>query len=119
MTSARSGGLSLKTLLIAGAASADRRVRRSRCSGSPGTVFAAAMTPIIVAVVTEVLRRPVDTVSAVRVAPHRRRHADPSSRRAGSRGAVRPARPAAAEDARGAAADADDAAAPSTSRAAG
>ena len=33
----------------------------------PGTVFAAAMTPIVVALVSELLRRPVDTVSSVRV----------------------------------------------------
>jgi hypothetical protein len=32
----------------------------------PGTVFAAAMTPIIVTLVSELLHRPVDTVSAVR-----------------------------------------------------
>jgi hypothetical protein len=58
------GGLSLKTLLIAGAASATAAFLVPRI-WEPGTVFAAAMTPIIVTVVTELLRRPVDTVGAV------------------------------------------------------
>ncbi len=60
------GGLSAKTLLIAGAASAAAALVIPML-WRPGTVFAAAMTPIVVALVTEILRRPVDTVSAVRV----------------------------------------------------
>jgi hypothetical protein len=60
------GGLSVKTLLIAGAASATAALVIPMV-WEPGTVFAAAMTPVVVALVSEMLRRPVDTVSAVRV----------------------------------------------------
>jgi hypothetical protein len=60
------GGLSVKTLLIAGAASAAAALVIP-IVWRPGTVFAAAMTPVVVALVSELLRRPVDTVSAVRV----------------------------------------------------
>jgi hypothetical protein len=60
------GGLSVKTLLIAGVASATAALVIPML-WEPGTVFAAAMTPIIVALVSEMLRRPADTVSAVRV----------------------------------------------------
>jgi hypothetical protein len=60
------GGLSAKTLLIAGAASAAAALLIPML-WRPGTVFAAAMTPVVVALVSEVLRRPVETVSAVRV----------------------------------------------------
>ena len=59
------GGLSAKTLLIAGAASAVAAFVIPML-WRPGTVFAAAMTPIVVALVSELLRRPVDTVSSVR-----------------------------------------------------
>ena len=61
-----SGGLSVKTLVIAGAASAVAAFVIP-VFWRPGTVFAAAMTPIIVALVSEAIRRPVDTVGAVRV----------------------------------------------------
>ena len=57
-------GISVKTLLIAAAASAIAAFVVPQF-WEPGTVFAAAMTPIIVTVVSEVLKRPVDTVSAV------------------------------------------------------
>ncbi len=60
------GGLSVKTLLIAGAASAAAAIVIPML-WRPGTVFAAAMTPIVVALVSELLRRPVETVSSVRV----------------------------------------------------
>ncbi len=60
------GGLSVKTLLIAGAASAAAALVIPML-WRPGTVFAAAMTPVVVALVSEVLRRPVETVSAARV----------------------------------------------------
>jgi hypothetical protein len=60
------GGLSVKTLVIAGAASAVAAFVIP-LFWRPGTVFAAAMTPIIVALVSEAIRRPVDTVSAVTV----------------------------------------------------
>jgi hypothetical protein len=59
------GGLSVKTLLIAGAASAVAALVVPML-WEPGTVFAAAMTPVIVALVSELLHRPVNTVSAVR-----------------------------------------------------
>ena len=58
-------GLSVKTLLIAAAASAAAAIVIPLL-WRPGTVFAAATTPIVVALVTEMLRRPVDTVSSVR-----------------------------------------------------
>jgi hypothetical protein len=58
-------GLSPKTLLIAGAASATAAIVIPML-WRPGTVFAAAMTPIVVALVTELLHRPVETVSAAR-----------------------------------------------------
>ena len=60
----QSSGLSLTTLLIAGAASATAAFVVPMF-WQTGTVFAAAMSPIIVAVVTELLKKPVDTVSAV------------------------------------------------------
>ena len=60
------GGLSLRTLLIAAAASATAALV-IQMFWRPGTVFAAAMTPIIVAIVSEMLSRPVETVSSVRV----------------------------------------------------
>jgi hypothetical protein len=60
------GGLSIKTLLIAGAASAAAAFVVPMF-WRPGTVYAAAMTPVIVALVTELLNRPVETVSAVKV----------------------------------------------------
>ncbi len=53
------GGLSLKTLAIAGAASATAAFLVPMI-WQPGTVFAAAMTPIIVTVMTELLRRPAE-----------------------------------------------------------
>jgi hypothetical protein len=58
------GGLSVKTLLIAGAASAVTAVV-GPLLWRPGTLIAAALTPIIVALVTEALKKPVDTVTAV------------------------------------------------------
>ena len=60
------GGLSVKTLLIAGAASAVAALLIPLI-WRPGTVFAAAMTPVIVALVSELLRKPVETVSTVAV----------------------------------------------------
>ena len=60
-------GLSLHTLLIAGAASAAAAFLIPLL-WEPGTLFAAAMTPIIVALVTEALKRPAETVKGVRAA---------------------------------------------------
>ena len=78
------GGLSAKTLLIAGAASAAAAIVIPML-WRPGTVFAAAMTPIVVALVSELLRRPVETVSAVRVRRTAARHRDPRPAAARSR----------------------------------
>ena len=58
------GGLSVKTLLIAGTASAVAAFVIPML-WRPGTVFAAAMTPIVVALVSELLNRPVEKVSSV------------------------------------------------------
>jgi hypothetical protein len=57
-------GLSFKTLLIAAAASATAAYVVPLI-WKPGTVYAAAMTPIIVTIVSELLKRPADTVSKV------------------------------------------------------
>ena len=60
-------GLSLNTLMIAGAASAAAAFIIPLL-WEPGTLFAAAMTPIVVALVTEGLKRPTETVKTVRAA---------------------------------------------------
>jgi hypothetical protein len=60
------GGLSVRTLLIAGSASAIAAIVVP-FFWERGTVFAAAMTPVIVALATEALKRPVEAVSSVRV----------------------------------------------------
>jgi hypothetical protein len=57
-------GLSIKTLLIAGAASASAALVVP-LFWKPGTVFAAAMTPVIISIVSELLKRPTEKVSAV------------------------------------------------------
>jgi hypothetical protein len=57
-------GLSIKTLLIAGAASATAALVVP-LFWRPGTVFAAAMTPVIVSVVSELLKRPTEKVTTV------------------------------------------------------
>jgi hypothetical protein len=60
----RQSGLSLPTLLIAGASSAAAAFIIPLL-WKPGTVFAAAMTPVIVALVSEGLKRPTETVKTV------------------------------------------------------
>jgi hypothetical protein len=60
----RQSGLSIKTLLIAGAASASAALVVP-LFWKPGTVFAAAMTPVIVSVVSELLKHPTEKVSSV------------------------------------------------------
>jgi hypothetical protein len=60
------GGLSVRTLLIAGASSAIAAFVVPMV-WERGTVFAAAMTPVIVALASEALSRPVEAVSTVRV----------------------------------------------------
>jgi hypothetical protein len=59
------GGLSLRTLAIASAASLAAAMVTSRLF-PPGTIYTAAMTPVLVAAVSEVLSRPVDRVSEIR-----------------------------------------------------
>jgi hypothetical protein len=59
------GGLSAKTLLIAASGSAAAAFLVPLL-WQPGTVIAAAMTPIVVAIVSEALKRPAERVSAVR-----------------------------------------------------
>jgi hypothetical protein len=59
------GGLSLRTLVIASAASLTAAMATSRLF-PPGTIYASALTPVIVAAVSEMLARPVDRVSELR-----------------------------------------------------
>jgi hypothetical protein len=56
------GGISLQTLLIASLASAAASFAASRIWGA-GTLVSAAATPVVVALVSEFLRRPVQTVA--------------------------------------------------------
>ena len=58
-------GLSLRTLAIASAASLTAALLTSRVF-PPGTIYASALTPVIVAAVSELLNRPVDRVSELR-----------------------------------------------------
>lgn len=62
------GGISLATLVIASAASATAALVVSRTWGT-GTLIGAAVTPIIVAVVTELLRRPATRLPDLRPPP--------------------------------------------------
>lgn len=66
----RSSGVSLQTLIIASIASAAAAYGASRIWGT-GTLISAAITPVAVAIVSELLRRPVQTVatSAKRIPP--------------------------------------------------
>src|SRR3954454_1063489 len=57
--------LSVRTLAIASVASAAAAVVTSRLWG-PGTALAAAVTPVIVAIVSELLDRPAEHVSRIR-----------------------------------------------------
>lgn len=59
------GGLSLRTLVIASAASLAAAMVSSRLF-PPGTIYASAVTPVIVAAVSEMLHRPVDRVTQLR-----------------------------------------------------
>ena len=66
----RGSGVSLQTLIIASIASAAAAYGASRIWGT-GTLISAAVTPVVVALVSEFLRRPVETVatSAKRLPP--------------------------------------------------
>src|SRR3954470_8842764 len=83
----KSSGLSLQTLLIS-AAAAVAAATIVPMIWERGTVLATAMTPIIVALVSEGLKKPVQHVSAV--APR-------VARRSGTGAAVRRYEPAAAD----------------------
>jgi hypothetical protein len=74
------GGISMQTLIIASVASAVSSYTCSKIWG-PGTLFSAAASPIIVAFVSEFVRRPVTQVSstAQRVSPLRYRPQSPST----------------------------------------
>ena len=82
----KSGGLSIETLLVS-AAAAVIAATVVPMFWEHGTIFATAMTPVIVALVSEGLRKPVQTVSAV--APR-------VARRSGTGAAVRRFDPSAA-----------------------
>src|SRR3954469_516201 len=82
----KSSGLSLQTLLISAVAAAAAATLVPMI-WARGTILATAMTPVIVALVSEGLRKPVETVSAV--APR-------VARRSGTGAAVRRYDPAAA-----------------------
>src|SRR4051812_47076747 len=58
-------GLSLRTLVIASAASLTAAMVTSRLF-PPGTIYASAVTPVIVTAVSEMLKRPADRVSELR-----------------------------------------------------
>lgn len=64
------GGISVTTLVVASAASATAALVVSRTWGT-GTLIGAAVTPIIVAVVTELLRRPATRLPDLRPPPAR------------------------------------------------
>ncbi len=93
----RRGGISVGTLAVAAAASAAASYTASHVWGS-GTVLSAALTPVIVALVSEFLRRPVDRVAATaqRVAPVVPR--TPPGPSGPAAGAPRPPEPARAPD---------------------
>src|SRR5215216_6301178 len=80
------GGLSVQTLLIS-AAAAVAAATVVPMIWERGTILATAMTPVVVALVSEALRKPVQTVSTV--APR-------VTRRSGTGAAVRRSDPAAA-----------------------
>jgi len=60
----KSGGLSLQTLLISACAAA-AAATIVPLFWQRGTIFATAMTPVLVAVISEALRKPVETVKTV------------------------------------------------------
>src|SRR4051812_49538849 len=82
----KSGGLSTQPLLIS-AAAAVAAATIVPMIWERGTILATAMTPVIVALVSEGLRKPVETVSSV--APR-------VARRSGTGAALRRPEPAAA-----------------------
>jgi hypothetical protein len=59
------GGLSLQTLAVASAASVTAAMVTARLF-PPGTIYASALMPVLVAAVSELLHRPANRVSALR-----------------------------------------------------
>jgi hypothetical protein len=59
------GGISLRTLIIASLASATAAIVTARL-WKQGTVISAAMTPVIVGIVSELLHRPAEKVTQIR-----------------------------------------------------
>src|SRR3954454_15238839 len=74
-------GLSLQTLVLAAASSAAAAIIVSHVWKN-GTVVAAAMTPVIVAIVKELLAKPMDSEIVRRPVQQVSRVASPSRRRA-------------------------------------
>ena len=60
------GGLSLQTVVVASLASASAALLTSRLLPPGATIFTAAMTPVIVAVVSDLLHRPARRVHELR-----------------------------------------------------
>ena len=60
------GGLSLQTVIVASLASATAAIVTSRLLPPGATIFTAAMTPVIVAVVSDLLHRPARRVTELR-----------------------------------------------------
>ncbi|MEA2298371.1 MAG: hypothetical protein QOF77_1307 [Solirubrobacteraceae bacterium] len=95
----RRGGISLQTLLVAAGASAVASFTVSHLWGA-GTVLSAALTPVLVALASEFLRRPVEHVSATaqRVTPARPIPGAPGRAAQAEPPAARPAPPPAPDD---------------------
>lgn len=77
------GGLSLQTVVIASLASVTAAILTSRLLPPGATIFTAAMTPMIVAVVSDLLHRPARRVTELRA---RRTEVMRQPARAGGRG---------------------------------
>ena len=60
------GGLSLQTVVVASLASVTAAIVTSRLLPPGATIFTAAMTPVIVAVVSDLLHRPARRVTEIR-----------------------------------------------------
>jgi hypothetical protein len=86
-------GLSLTTLMIASASSVAAAIVVSRLWGA-GTLFGAALTPVIVALVSEGLHRPAKAVSTVRQSRTQRYDPVAEGRRGMREGDLDRARPA-------------------------
>lgn len=90
------GGLSVQTLIIASLASLTAAIVVHKL-WQGGAIFGAAVTPVIVALVSEALRKPTQKVTAIREERFQRTGSGPRVRREGERAApaTRAQRPAA------------------------